>query len=91
MATVYHEGLYFYLHRRAPHPNLVPDFFAGLLDFWLRIETAGQHEFELRVDDRVYLWIDGWQQTEAEPNELQDDAPVPNRPPTGAGVLRVVG
>jgi hypothetical protein len=44
----------------SPLPGLLPDYFAGLMDFWLRIDEAGEFQFELYADDRVWMWVDGW-------------------------------
>ena len=54
------SSLWFSYRYDAPLPGLVPDFFAGVMDFWIKIESAGPKQFWLRGDDRVWLWLDGW-------------------------------
>ena len=88
VATVYHDSLHFYYGSNSagtPHPRVHPDYYAGFMDFWLRIETAGEHEFRLRVDDTVWMWIDGWQETPADDTLSAEELAA--RPITGAHPL----
>jgi hypothetical protein len=57
--TALETSLWFTYLDKGP-PGIVPDYFAGLLDFWIKIEQAGERQFNLDADDRVYLWLDGW-------------------------------
>lgn len=69
------EGLYFSTRYDAPLPGLLPDFFAGLMDFWLRIDEAGAFQFELSADDRIWMWVDGWRRNAAPLVNATDGAP----------------
>jgi hypothetical protein len=51
---------------QSPVPTMRPDFFAGLMDFWLRVEQSGEYTFKLDADDRAWLWVDGWQKDVSE-------------------------
>ena len=54
------EALWFWYGHDAPATGLAPDWFAGLMDFWVRIDEPGEYQFHLNADDRVWLWLDGW-------------------------------
>jgi hypothetical protein len=59
VATSVESSLWFSFAQDGPS-GVVPDWFAGLMDFWIRIDEPGQRQFSLNADDRIWLWLDGW-------------------------------
>jgi hypothetical protein len=36
-----------------------PDYFTGLVDFWLKMDESGVFQFELNADNCMWMWVDG--------------------------------